>query len=123
MGGQKSPSSRVGPKGRIEASSRVGPKGRIEASSRVGPKGRIEGRHAAAVPPKSDTLQSARTNVACEATATEWEVMAFLAHRTAKEASRFTAAANRSMLTMSGMARLSTKPEQFLSNLPSKLGK
>ncbi len=36
LGGRKSPSSRVGPKGRIEA------------SSRVGPKGRIEGRHAAA---------------------------------------------------------------------------
>ena len=58
-----------------------------------------------------------------EAGATEWEVMAFLAHRTAKEASRYTAGANRSMLTTRGMARLSTKPEQILSNLPSGLDK
>ena len=58
-----------------------------------------------------------------EAGATEFEVMAYLAHRTAKEASRYTAAANRSMLTTRGMARLSTKPEQILSNLPSRLDK
>ena len=55
--------------------------------------------------------------------ATEWEVMAFLAHRTAQEASRYTAAANRSLLTTSGMAKLGTKPEQNLSNLSTRLDK
>ena len=68
-------------------------------------------------------LRKAGARRLAEAGATEWEVMAFLAHRTAKEASRYTAAANRSMLTTSGMARLSTKPEQILSNLPSRLDK
>ena len=57
------------------------------------------------------TLRKAGARRLAEAGATEWEVTAFLALRTAKEASRFTAAANRSMLTMSSMARLSTKPE------------
>ena len=68
-------------------------------------------------------LRKAGARRLAEAGATEWEVMAFLAHRTAKEASRYTAAANRSILTTSGMARLSTKPEQILSNHPSKLDK
>ena len=68
-------------------------------------------------------LRKAGARRLAEAGATEWEVMAFLAHRTAKEASRYTAAANRSILTTSGMARLSTKPEQILSNLPSRLDK
>ena len=68
-------------------------------------------------------LRKAGARRLAEAGATEWEVMAFLAHRTAKEASRYTAAANRSKLTTSGMARLSTKPEQILSNLPSRLDK
>ena len=68
-------------------------------------------------------LRKAGARRLAEAGATEWEVMAFLAHRTAKEASRYTAAANRSMLTTRGMARLSTKPEQILSNLPSRLDK
>ena len=54
---------------------------------------------------------------------TEWEVMAFLAHRTAKEASRYTAAANRAKLTSSGMAKLGADPEQILSNLPEGLDK
>ena len=68
-------------------------------------------------------LRKAGARRLAEAGATEWEVMAFLAHRTAKEASRYTAAANRSILTTSGMARLSTKPEQILSNHPSRLDK
>ena len=55
--------------------------------------------------------------------ATEWEVMAFLAHRAAKEASRYTAAANRAKLTSSGMAKLGADPEQILSNLPERLDK
>ena len=45
--------------------------------------------------------------------ATEWEVMAFLAHRTAKEASRYTAAANRAKLTTSGMAKLGADHEKI----------
>ena len=71
----------------------------------------------------SHGLRKAGARRLAEAGATEWEVMAFLAHRTAKEASRYTAAANRAILTTSGMARLSTKPEQILSNLPSRLDK
>ena len=71
----------------------------------------------------SHGLRKAGARRLAEAGATEWEVMAFLAHRTAKEASRYTAAANRAILTTSGMARLSTKPEQLLSNLPSRLDK
>ena len=71
----------------------------------------------------SHGLRKAGARRLAEAGATEWEVMAFLAHRTAREASRYTAAANRSMLTTRGMARLSTKPEQILSNLPSRLDK
>ena len=55
--------------------------------------------------------------------ATEWEVMAFLAHRTAKEASGYTAAANRAKLTTSGMAKLGADHEQILSNLSERLDK
>lgn len=55
--------------------------------------------------------------------ATEWEVMAFLAHGTAKEASRYVAAANRSKLTTSGMAKLRVESEQNLSNPDQKLDK
>ena len=43
--------------------------------------------------------------------------MAFLAHRTAKEASRYTAAANRAKLTTTGMAKLGAEPKQKLTNL------
>ena len=55
--------------------------------------------------------------------AIEWEVMAFLAHRTAKEASRYTEAANRAKLTSSGMAKLGADHEQILSNLSERLDK
>ena len=49
---------------------------------------------------------------------TEWEVMAFLAHRTAKEASRYTAAANRARLTTTGMAKLGAEPDKFCPTFP-----
>ena len=49
--------------------------------------------------------------------------MAYLAHRTAKEASCYTAAANRAKLTSSGMAKLGVNHEQILSNLSEGLGK
>ena len=51
-------------------------------------------------------LRKAGARRLAEAGATEFEVMAFLAHGSAKEASRYTAAANRSKLTDSGMAKL-----------------
>ena len=68
-------------------------------------------------------LRKAGARRLAEAGATEFEVMAFLAHRTAQEASRYVAAANRSTLTTSGMAKLSTKPEQNVSNLHPRLDK
>lgn len=71
----------------------------------------------------SHGLRKAGARRLAEAGATEWEVMAFLAHRTAREASRYVAAANRSKLTTTGMAKLGTKPEQILSNLPERLDK
>jgi hypothetical protein len=49
--------------------------------------------------------------------------MAFLAHRSAKEASRYVEAANRTILTTSGMAKLSSNQEQSLSNLTQRLDK
>lgn len=71
----------------------------------------------------SHGLRKAGARRLAEAGATEWEVMAFLAHRTAKEASRYTAAANRAKLTSSGMAKLGADHEQVLSNLPARLDK
>ena len=67
-------------------------------------------------------LRKAGARRLAEHGATEWEVMAFLAHKTAKEASRYVAEANRIKLTTSGMAKLgSMEGEQVLSNLPKKL--
>ena len=57
----------------------------------------------------SHGLRKAGARRLAEAGATEWEVMAFLAHRTAKESSRYVAAANRSKLTTTGMAKLGTQ--------------
>ncbi|MBK5933181.1 tyrosine-type recombinase/integrase [Rhodovulum imhoffii] len=57
-------------------------------------------------------LRKAGARRLAEHGATEWEVMAFLAHGTAKEASRYVAAANRAKLTTSGLARLRVKKEQ-----------
>ncbi|MDE0052513.1 MAG: tyrosine-type recombinase/integrase [Rhodospirillales bacterium] len=68
-------------------------------------------------------LRKAGARRLAEAGATEWEVMAFLAHRTAQEASRYTAAANRAKLTSSGMAKLGADHEQVLSNLSERLDK
>ena len=68
-------------------------------------------------------LRKAGARRLAEAGATEFEIMSFLAHSSPREAGRYTAAANRAMLTTRGMARLSTKPEQILSNLPSGLDK
>ena len=62
-------------------------------------------------------LRKAGARRLAEAGASEFEVMAFLAHRTAQEASRYVAKANRATLTTSGLAKLSTNPEQKLSNL------
>lgn len=67
-------------------------------------------------------LRKAGARRLAEAGATEFEVMSFLAHSTAAEASRYVAAANRSTLTTSGLAKLSTNPERRLSNLSSGLG-
>ena len=68
-------------------------------------------------------LRKAGARRLAEHGATEWEVMAFLAHGTAKEAGRYTAAANRTRLTSSGMAKLRAEPEQNLSNPPQRLDK
>lgn len=57
-------------------------------------------------------LRKAGARRLAEHGATEWEVMAFLAHGTAKEASRYVAAANRAKLTTSGLAKLRVKKEQ-----------
>ena len=61
-------------------------------------------------------LRKAGARRLAEAGATEFEVMAFLAHRTAKEASRYVAAANRAVLTTSGMEKLAKNRRTKLSN-------
>jgi integrase len=71
----------------------------------------------------SHGLRKAGARRLAEHGATEWEVMAFLAHRSAKEASRYVAAANRTILTTSGMAKLSSNQEQNLSNHTQRLDK
>ena len=68
-------------------------------------------------------LRKAGARRLAEAGASEFEVMAFLAHRTAQEASRYVAKANRSTLTTSGLAKLSTNLERNLSNLSTRLDK
>ena len=55
--------------------------------------------------------------------ATEFEFMSFLGHASAKEASRYVAAANRATLADSGMAKLAAETGTKLSNLPARLGK
>lgn len=57
-------------------------------------------------------LRKAGARRLAEHGATEWEVMAYLAHKTAKEASRYVAAANRAKLTTRGLARLRVEGEQ-----------
>lgn len=68
-------------------------------------------------------LRKAGARLLAEAGATEFEIMAFLAHRTAREASRYVAAANRSKLTTAGMAKLRAEPERDVSNPSEKLDK
>ncbi len=51
-------------------------------------------------------LRKAGARRLAEAGATEFEVMSFLGHSTAKEASRYTAAANRSSMADTGLAKL-----------------
>lgn len=51
-------------------------------------------------------LRKAGARRLAEAGASEFEVMAFLAHGSTKEASRYVAAANRTLLTTSGLKRL-----------------
>ena len=68
-------------------------------------------------------LRKAGARRLAEAGATEFEVMSFLGHRTAKEASRYVAAANRATLADSGMAKLGAETETKLSNLPVRLDK
>lgn len=60
------------------------------------------------------------TNLA-EAGATEFEIMAFLAHKTTREAIRYVRAAQRKKLAASGMAR--AHPEENVSNLSDWLDK
>lgn len=69
----------------------------------------------------SHGLRKAGARRLAEHGATAFEVMAFLAYRTAKKASRHVAAANRTTLTTSGMAKLDPKREQDLSNLSKRL--
>ena len=57
-------------------------------------------------------LRKAGARRLAEAGATENELAAFLAHSSTREAARYTAAANRSKLTDSAMAKLSTEPAQ-----------
>lgn len=57
-----------------------------------------------------------------EAGASEYEVMSFLGHRSAKVASRYVAAANRAKLADSGMAKLGAETGN-LSNPPARLDK
>ena len=58
-----------------------------------------------------------------EAGATEFEVMSFLGHATAREASRYVAGANRATLATSGMAKLKVESRTNVSNLPVRLDK
>ena len=68
-------------------------------------------------------LRKAGARRLAEVGATAFEVMSFLGHATARETSRYVAAANRAILATSGMAKLGTNPEQVVSNLPVRLDK
>ena len=67
-------------------------------------------------------LRKAGARRLAEARATEFEVMSFLGHRTAREASRYTAAANRVSLADSGLAKLGAKTGTKVPNLTARLG-
>ena len=68
-------------------------------------------------------LRKAGARRLAEAGATEFEVMSFLGHGTAREASRYVAAANRASLADSGMAKLGAETGTKLSNLSDRLDK
>ena len=71
----------------------------------------------------SHGLRKAGARRLAEAGTTEFEVMAFLAHRSARESSRYVAAANRAELTTSGMAKLADETRTKLPTPPERLGK
>lgn len=68
-------------------------------------------------------LRKAGARRLAEVGGTEFEVMSFLGHRSAKVASRYVAAANRATLADSGMAKLGNKPGSNVSNLSQRLDK
>ena len=68
-------------------------------------------------------LRKARARILAEAGATELEIMSYLAHATPKEAATYTAAANRSAMTTSAVAKLLNKEQTNLSNRSEKLDK
>ena len=79
----------------------------------------------AGLPPQCSAhgLRKAGARRLAEAGATEFEVMSFLGHGTAREASRYTAAANRASLADSGMAKLGAKTGTKLSQPLREVGK
>ena len=68
-------------------------------------------------------LRKAGARRLAEAGASEYEVMSFLGHSSAKVASRYVSAASRAKLADSGMAKLGAEPEQKLTNLSARLVK
>ena len=68
-------------------------------------------------------LRKARARILAEAGATENEIMSYLAHATPKEGATYTAAANRSAMTTSAVAKLLNKEPTNLSNRSGKLDK
>ena len=68
-------------------------------------------------------LRKARARILAEAGATELEIMSYLAHATPKEAATYTAAANRSAMATSAVAKLLNKEITNLSNRSEKLDK
>ncbi len=72
-------------------------------------------------PGSAHGLRKAGARRLAEAGATEFEVMSFLGHVSAKEASRYVAAANRATLADSGMTKLGAETGTKLSNLPERL--
>ena len=67
-------------------------------------------------------LRKAGARRLAEAGATEFEVMSFLGHGTAREASRYVAAANRATLADSGMAKLGGRNENKVVQPFRKVG-
>ena len=70
---------------------------------------------------RSHGLRKAGARRLAEAGATQFQIMSFLGHKTPTEAARYTAAANRTKLTASGMAMLRAIPRTELSNLHERL--